>query len=109
MRRSVSRISALELAQRGLEVLALALELLDVRDRLLVLVLRERVDRAELLAAALQALDAARRARRARSSGSGSLGRLGLEARACSRARPSSRVGLGRAVARLLRADLGAR
>ena len=48
-----------QLAQRVLEVLALGLELLDVRERLLVLVLRERVDRAELLAAALQALDAA--------------------------------------------------
>ena len=49
---------ALELAQRGLEVLALAFELLDVLERLLVLLLRERVDRAELLAAALEALDA---------------------------------------------------
>src|SRR5262249_30027295 len=48
---------ALELAQRGLEILALRLELLDVLERLLVLGLRERVHRAELLAAALQALE----------------------------------------------------
>ena len=46
---------ALELAQRGLEVLALGLELLDVREGLGVLVLRERVDGAELLAARQQA------------------------------------------------------
>jgi hypothetical protein len=49
---------ALELGERRLEVAALGLELLDVRDRLLVLLLGERVDRAELLAPALQALDA---------------------------------------------------
>ena len=68
----------LELAQRGLEVVALALELLDVLQRLLVLLLRERVDRAELVAAALQALDAGgqrvalagREARRSDGSGS---------------------------------------
>ena len=47
-----------QLAQRGLEVGAAALELLDVRERLGVLVLRERVDGPELLAPALQALDA---------------------------------------------------
>ena len=58
MRRSVSRIRPAELAQRGLQVVALAFELLDVLQRLLVLLLGERVDRAELLAAALQALDA---------------------------------------------------
>src|SRR4051812_31965930 len=47
----------LELAQRNLEVVAPALELLDVLEGLLVLLLRERVDRAELVAAALQALE----------------------------------------------------
>ena len=47
----------LELRERGLEVGALRLELLDVRHRLLVLLLGERVHRAELLAAAHQALD----------------------------------------------------
>src|SRR5437763_1918525 len=47
-----------QLTQRGLEVLALALELLDVRERLGVLLLGQRVDRAELLAPARQALDA---------------------------------------------------
>ena len=49
----------LELAQRGLQVVALALELLDVLERLGVLLLGERVDRAELLAAPRQPLDAA--------------------------------------------------
>ena len=47
----------LELAQRRLEIGALALELLDVRERLVVLGLRERVDRAELLAPAGEPLD----------------------------------------------------
>ena len=47
----------LELAQRRLEIGALALELLDVLDRLGVLLLRERVDRAELLAAPRESLD----------------------------------------------------
>ena len=69
---------ALELAQRGLEVLALVLELLHVLERLLVLGLGERVDRAELLAAALQALDAGAQ-RVALLSGAGP-GRLGREA-----------------------------
>src|SRR3712207_7627339 len=46
------------LFRSGLEVLALGLELLDVRERVLVLLLGQRVDRAELLAPALQALDA---------------------------------------------------
>src|SRR5204862_3409046 len=49
---------ALELRERGLEVLALSLELLDVLDGLLILALGERVDRADPLAAALQALEA---------------------------------------------------
>ena len=48
-----------QLAQRGLEVVALALELLDVGERLLVFGLGERVDRAELLAPAGQALEPA--------------------------------------------------
>ena len=43
---------ALQLGERALEVGALGLELLDVRDRLVVLLLGERVHRAELLAAA---------------------------------------------------------
>ena len=48
---------ALELGERALEVGALGLELLDVRDGLVVLLLRERVHGAELLAAAHQPLD----------------------------------------------------
>ena len=48
---------ALELRQRRLQVGALGLELLDVLHRLVVLLLGERVHRAELLAAAHQALD----------------------------------------------------
>src|SRR3712207_3382833 len=48
---------ALQLAHRGLEVFALALELLDVGNCLLVLALGARVDRPELLAAAAQPLD----------------------------------------------------
>ena len=96
-----------ELAQRGLQVVALALELLDVLQRLLVLLLGQRVDRAELLAAALQALDpgvelralAVRRAapRTARAA------RPSFVAR-----RLSSAFGVLRVVARLLRADLAA-
>ena len=57
--RSVSRISALQLRQRGLEVGALGLEALDVGERLLVLALGQRVDRPELLAAAAEALELA--------------------------------------------------
>ena len=49
---------ALELRERVLHVAALLLEFLDVRHRLLVLVLRERVHRAELLTPAREALDA---------------------------------------------------
>ena len=55
----------LELRERALEVVALRLELLDVRDGLLVLPLGERVHRAELLAAAHQPLHARRAAPRA--------------------------------------------
>ncbi len=47
-----------QLAQRRLQVAALALELLDVRERLRVLLLGERVDRPELLAPARQSLHA---------------------------------------------------
>ncbi len=47
-----------QLSQRGVEILALALELLDVGQRLLVFGLGERVDRSELLAAAGQPLQA---------------------------------------------------
>jgi hypothetical protein len=72
---------AAQLAQRRLEVLALRLQVLHVRLRLGVLLLGERVDRAELLAAATRA---------ARSGPPGSRGprrkrlgrRLGLEAEA---------------------------
>ena len=53
-----------QLAQRRLQVAALALELLDVRERLGVLLLGERVDRAELLAPAGQPLARAPAARR---------------------------------------------
>ena len=49
---------ALELPHRGLQVGALRLELLDVGDGFGVLVLCQRVDRAELLAPAREALDA---------------------------------------------------
>ena len=55
----------LELAQRGLEVGPLALELLDVGQRLGVLLLGQRVDRPELLAAAGEPLQARPRAPRA--------------------------------------------
>src|SRR5436853_4527862 len=50
---------AAELRHRRLEVRALGLEVLDVRDRLLVLLRRERVHRTELLAPARDPLDAA--------------------------------------------------
>src|SRR5207245_2019446 len=95
----------LELAQRGLEVLALMLELLDVRERLVVLRLGKRVDRAELLAAALEALDAQGQLR-------GLLGierlfgGLRLEAEALGEALELVAL-LGGGVARLLGADLG--
>ena len=96
----------LELAQRRLEIGALALELLDVRERLVVLGLRERVDRAELLAPAgepldpgLQVVDLLVRERLG--------GRRGLEAQqACE---PRELVaGVGGLVAQPLRSDLGA-
>ena len=55
----MSLISCSQLAQRRLQVGPLALQLLDVLERLGVLVLGERVDRSELLAAAGQAFEAA--------------------------------------------------
>ena len=98
---------ALELAHRGLEVLALGLQLLDVGDRLLVLALGERVDRAELLAAAAQALDP-RLEVGARDVVQLLLGRRGLEPELLGQ--PAQLApGVGRAVARLLRAHLAAR
>ncbi len=94
-----------QLAQRGLEIVALALELLDVRERLLVFGLGERVDRAELLAAAAQPLEPAasaprappRRAPRRR-------GRL--RARAAPRAAEAPRVDSSAPVPGPLQADL---
>jgi len=47
----------LQLAQRGLQIRSLALEFLDVLERLRILLLRQRVHRAELLAPAIQALE----------------------------------------------------
>ena len=78
---------ALELGEGGLEVAPLGLELLDVRDRLLVLLLGEGVDGAELLAAALKALDAGGRAPRAPRRGAGSAARARARGPAVLRAR----------------------
>ena len=77
-----------------------------MRDRLLVLVLRERVDRAELLAAALQALDAALQIC-ALGLGERLGGRLGLEAQALGEPLELG-AGVAGGVARLLGADLAA-
>ena len=109
MRRSVSRIRPLQLAQRGLQVLALAFELLDVLERLRVFGLGERVDRAELLAPALQAFDAREQAPSRSLISERGFGR----ARAASpsfarRVRASSPLGFLRLVARLLGSDLRA-
>ena len=97
----------LELPERGLQVVALAFELLDVLECLLVLLLRERVDRAELVAAALQALDAGEQ-RPTLVVGQRLLGRLGLQAEL---GREAGELLLGglRVVARPLRLDLAAR
>ena len=97
----------LELPQRGLQVVALAFELLDVLERLLVLLLRERVDRAELVAAALQALDAGVQ-RRALVVGQRLVGRLGLQAE-LGRQAGELLLGVLGVVARPLRRDLAAR
>ena len=99
-----------QLAQRCLQVLAARLQLLDVSEGLGVLLLRERVDRTELLAAALQALHA--RAQRLLLLGrewgvllgllwSGELQTLADAAQLDQR--------LGRLVAQALRGDLGPR
>ena len=97
----------LELGERALEVGALRLELLDVRHRLVVLLLRERVHGAELLAPALQALDPLGRARRAPRRAAAR-----WRARPASPSRPassvSSRSRVGGGVAHLLGGDLGA-
>ena len=79
MRRSVSRIRPSSSRSAFSRSSRWRLELLDVLERLLVLVLRERVDRADLLAAALQPLDAGLELR-ALGLGERLGGRLGLEA-----------------------------
>ena len=98
---------ALQLGERRLQVAALLLELLDVGDGLVVLLLGQRVDRAELLAPPGEALDARVErlallvAAAARSAGSAS-----------SPSRPASvgqlALDLGGRVAHLLGGDLGA-
>src|SRR5262249_14341469 len=95
---------AVQLAQRRFEGGAPALQLLDVRERLLVLLLRGRVGGPELLAAAREALDPLRER--------GALGvrqrlrrRLRLQAERL-RERAQLGAGLAGAVARLLGADL---
>src|SRR5215207_1932436 len=97
---------ALELAQGGLEVLALALELLDMLDRFRVLLLRERVDGPELLAPAPEPLDATLEVR-ALGVGQRLVGGLGLEAELRRQLLElAARVLV--AVARLLRPDFAA-
>ena len=97
---------ALELRHRRLEVAALLLELLDVRDRLLVLLLGKRVDGPELLAAAVEPVQARGRAPRApRRAAARERARRGGPGR--SRARQLA-LDLGGAVAHLLGRDLGA-
>src|SRR5215207_1777872 len=97
---------ALELAQGGLEVLALALELLDMLDRFRVLLLRERVDGPELLAPAPEPLDATLEVR-ALGVGQRLVGGLRLEAELRRQLLElAARVLV--AVARLLRPDVAA-
>src|SRR5829696_5132252 len=97
---------ALELAQSGLEVLALALELLDMLDRFRVLLLRERVDGPELLAPAPEPLDATLEVR-ALGVGQRLVGGLRLEAELRRQLLElAARVLV--AVARLLRPDFAA-
>ena len=106
MRRSVSRIRLWSSRSAVSRSCALGLELLDVLERLLVLGLRERVDGAELLAAALQALDAGvQRGALVLGSGSsdGSGSRPSLVAR-----RGELLLGVLRVVAGALRLDLAA-
>ncbi len=113
MRRSVSLDQALELRQRGLEVLALGLELLHVRDGLVVLLLRQRVHRAELLAPPREPLDASRPARRAPRRRAAPRAAPPPEhrprSRAPRRAGPSSTFASCACVAQLLGAHLGGR
>ena len=104
MRRSVSLIRPSSSAS-ALEVLALGLELLDVGDRLLVLLRGERVHRAELLAAARCSRSIPRRQRSRRSSSSTLGGGSGSRPR-----RPATSqvaLGLGGGVAHLLGGHLG--
>ena len=101
------RDQALELGQRGLQVGALLLELLHVGDRLVVLLLGQRVDRAELLAPAGQALDA-RDERLALLVRQRLGGGLGVEAERRGD-RGQLALDLGGRVAHLLRRHLGAR
>ena len=97
---------ALELGERRLEVRRAAPRALDVRERLLVLALGERVDRAELLAPAREALELAPRSRARSSSPSASLG--GAELAPERRGDPLELGGgLGAAVAEVGDADLG--
>ena len=77
-------------------------------ERLVVLLLGQRVDRAELLAAARRAARCARAAAAASSSAERLLGGLGGQAEPLGE-RAQLLVGLGGLVARLLGADLGLR
>src|ERR687896_49261 len=97
---------ALELGQRGLEVAALGLELLDVLHRPLVPPLRGRVHRAELLAPALEPFDS-RLERLALLGGERLRRRLCLQPESTGD-RPQLTVDLGGGVARLLGPDLRA-
>ena len=98
---------AAQLGERGLQVGALLLELLDVCHRLLVLARRERVDRAELLPAPGEALYARLELREPRlfQRLGERRGRRGVQAKSL---HDPVQVGvpLRRGVARLLRADL---
>ena len=96
---------ALELGERRLEVAALGLELLHVRHGLVVLLLGERVHRAELLASAHQALDPCKQ-RLALLVGKRLGGGLGLEAEAAGQLVQVA-LGVGGRVAHLLRRYLG--
>ena len=107
MRRSVSLIRLSSSASAVSRSRALGLELLDVRHGLLVLLLGQRVDRAELLAPAREPLDPGAAAPRARSSGSGSLGAARLEAEPAGDLGQLA-LGLGGGVAHLLGGHLRA-
>ena len=96
---------ALELRERRLEVGPLGLQLLDVAHRLLVLLLGQRVDRAELLAATHEALDS-QAERLAFLVGQRLVRGLGLEAQPKGDLAQLA-LDLRRAVAHLLGGDLG--